>query len=186
MVAKLGVVTEAELALRALSDGHDASVALLVRPESPADFDAVYALHAAAFERTLEADLYAALRRDGDPLESSQVGVEDGVVVASVVCSRAWVGDVPVVALGPVGVLPELQGRGYGSAVVRAAVAAASEAPLVALLGDPRYYGRFGFVVDPRVTPPDPRWAHDFQVLRNDPDLAGPFRYAKAFDDASE
>lgn len=161
------------------------SVALLVRPEIPADAPAVYALHEAAFGRALEADLYERLRADGDTLPLSRVAESDGAVVGSVVCSRAWVGDVAVAALGPVGVLPAWQRRGVGSAVVRAVVEAASGEPLLALLGDPAYYGRFGFAVDPRVTPPDPRWAEHFQVLRNDPAPAGPFRYARAFDAVS-
>jgi putative acetyltransferase len=158
------------------------SVALLVRPETPADFDAVYALHAAAFGRALEADLYDTLRRDGDTLPLSRVAVEDGILAGSVVCSRAWVGDVEVVALGPVGVLPERQGEGIGSALVRAVVADAGGAPLLALLGSPAFYGRFGFAADPRVTPPDPAWGEHFQVLRHDATVEGAFRYARAFD----
>lgn len=158
------------------------SVALNVRPETAADLDAVYAVHLAAFERALEADLYATLVRDGDWLPASQVGVVDGILVASVVVSRAWVGDVAVAALGPVGVLPEHQGRGHGSAVVRAAVAACEHEPLVALLGSTAFYGRFGFAADPRVTPPDPAWGEHFQVLRNRPGVEGAFRYARAFD----
>lgn len=157
------------------------SVALLIRPESGPDQAAVYAVHAAAFERALEADLYERLRRDGDWLPASQVGLLDGAVVASVVVSRAWVGDTPVAALGPVGVLPEHQGAGHGSAVVRAALAACAGEPLVALLGSTEYYRRFGFAADPRVTPPVPEWGEHFQVVRNDPSVEGAFRYAAAF-----
>ncbi|HEV2890410.1 MAG TPA: N-acetyltransferase [Frankiaceae bacterium] len=156
-----------------------------MRPETAADAEAVHALHAAAFGRVVEADLYTALRRDGDDLPASRVGLLDGVLVASVVVSRAWVGDAPVAALGPVGVLPEHQGRGYGSEVVRAAVAACAGEPLVALLGSTAFYRRFGFAADPRVTPPDPEWGEHFQVLRNDPSVEGPFRYARAFDAVS-
>ncbi len=166
------------------------SVALIVRPETAADREAVYALHRAAFERDLEADLYAALHRDGDVLPASRVGLLDGLLVASVVVSRARVGDVAVAALGPVGVLPEHQGRGHGSTVVRATIEACRDEPLVALLGSPAYYGRFGFAADPRVTPPDPRWGEDFQVLRNDAasgtPVEGAFRYARAFEELSE
>lgn len=183
MVAQLVFVREPELALGTLVNGHACSVALLVRPETAADAPAVHAVHAAAFGRALEADLYDALRLDGDTLPLSRVGVADGAIVGSVVCSRAWVGEVEVVALGPVGVLPAWQRQGVGSALVRAVVAAATGEPLLALLGDPAYYGRFGFAPDPLVAPPDPAWAEHFQVLRlRDPSPTGTFRYARAFD----
>jgi putative acetyltransferase len=46
------------------------------------------------------------------------------------------------------GVLPEFQKRGIGSALVRHGLKAIAQqsAPLVFLEGDPRYYSRFGFV----------------------------------------
>lgn len=49
--------------------------------------------------------------------------------------------------LGPVGVLPERQGQGIGSALVREAlrVLSAAGARGVVLVGDPAYYARFGF-----------------------------------------
>lgn len=162
------------------------SVALrVIRPQFPGDAAVLHALHRAAFERDLEADLAATLARDGDVLPSSRIALVDGDVVGSVVASRAWVGDVEVVALGPVSVLPAWQRQGIGSRLVRAVVAAAPGAPLFALLGSPSYYGRLGFAPDPRVTPPNPAWGDDFQVLRNDPGVEGPFRYARAFDDVS-
>jgi predicted N-acetyltransferase YhbS len=62
--------------------------------------------------------------------------------------SRAWVGESPVALLGPIGVHPESQRRGIGSALVRAGLGEAGRRgePAVILLGDPAYYGRFGFV----------------------------------------
>jgi len=59
--------------------------------------------------------------------------------------------------------------------------------PLVALLGDPAYYGRFGFRLssDYQITPPNPEWRPYFQVrLLTDyrPELRGAFRYAEPFD----
>lgn len=52
-----------------------------------------------------------------------------------------------VLTLTPLGVLPEFQRRGIGSALVRTAVAAADRRgePLVVLEGRPDYYGRLGF-----------------------------------------
>ncbi len=51
----------------------------------------------------------------------------------------------PMIMVGPVAVLPELQGLGYGKALMEACLAAISpEAPLPqVMIGDPEYYGRF-------------------------------------------
>ncbi len=53
-----------------------------------------------------------------------------------------------VLQLSPLGVLPEHQGRGHGSALVRASLDAvrARGEPVLVLEGNPKYYGRFGFV----------------------------------------
>ena len=51
----------------------------------------------------------------------------------------------PMIMVGPVAVLPELQGQGYGKALMSACIAAISpEAPLPqVMIGDEEYYGRF-------------------------------------------
>ena len=51
----------------------------------------------------------------------------------------------PMIMVGPVAVLPEHQGRGFGQALMTASLAALSpEAPLPqVMIGDPEYYGRF-------------------------------------------
>jgi predicted N-acetyltransferase YhbS len=58
----------------------------------------------------------------------------------------------PLVMVGPVAVLPALQGEGYGKALIAAALGAldpASPIPQV-LIGDAPYYERFGFSRAPR------------------------------------
>ncbi len=58
---------------------------------------------------------------------------------------------------------------------------------LVALLGEPAYYRRFGFVPSSThgIEPPDPAWGPYFQVrvlAATPPEtLAGTFRYAEPF-----
>ena len=59
---------------------------------------------------------------------------------------------VPLIMVGPVAVLPELQGLGCGKALMSASIAALNPgAPLPqVMVGDPDYYGRFwGFTAEP-------------------------------------
>jgi predicted N-acetyltransferase YhbS len=58
----------------------------------------------------------------------------------------------PMIMVGPVAVLPEQQGQGYGKALMSASIAALNpDAPLPqVMIGDPEYYGRFwGFSAEP-------------------------------------
>jgi putative acetyltransferase len=102
--------------------------------------------------------------------ELSLVAVRDGSVVGHVIVTRAVLAPAgtPVLGLGPIGVLPTHQGRGVGSALMHAVLGAAEALgePLVGLLGDPAFYGRFGFVAAATagVTAPDPAWGAAFQV----------------------
>jgi putative acetyltransferase len=110
-------------------------------------------------------------------------------VIGHVLCTRGHVGATPVLGLGPLSVRPDWQRRGVGSALVHAILGAADalDEPLVALLGDPGYYGRFGFRLSKeyRIDPPRPEWRAHFQVrpLANyRPEVRGTFAYAEPFD----
>jgi putative acetyltransferase len=74
----------------------------------------------------------------------------------------------PVLALGPLSVRPDSQRRGVGSALMHAVLGAgdALDEPLVALLGSPVYYRRFGFRLSDEygIAPPVPEWRPHFQV----------------------
>lgn len=143
----------------------------------------------------VEAPLVDRLRAGDEWLPRlSLVAVVDGAVVGHVVCSRGWVvaggTDRPALGLGPLGVLPRHQGDGVGSALMHAVLGAADalDEPLVALLGEPIYYGRFGFepAAAHAVESPDPTWGDYFQVrslAAYDPGLTGTFRYAAPFAD---
>ncbi|HEY1105397.1 MAG TPA: N-acetyltransferase [Agromyces sp.] len=113
----------------------------------------------------------------------------DGAVAGYCITTRGWVGDEPALGLGPIGVDPAVQGRGIGSALVRETLRLAAEhgERVVALLGAPAYYGRFGFVpgTDLGIDAPEPAWGAYFQAVRLG-DGAGPvgaFRYAAPFDE---
>ena len=176
---------------------------MFIRQEQPADADAIRELHRRAFAKpatqdapatdgSLEANLVDELRADGDLLPPlCLVAVEDGLVVGHVAMSRAFLDDRPgaLAALGPLGVLPERQGAGVGSALVHATLAAADAVGQrgVVLLGHPTYYPRFGFgpAVDHGITPPQD-WGPAYFMLRTlaawGDGLTGAFRYAPAFE----
>jgi predicted N-acetyltransferase YhbS len=56
----------------------------------------------------------------------------------------------PLVLVGPVAVAPENQGMGHGHTLMRAMLDAAREHgdPVMAMIGDPEYYQRFGFYAE--------------------------------------
>ena len=117
----------------------------------------------------------------------SLVAESDGAVVGHVVGTRGAVDGVPAVGLGPLSVHPGAQRRGIGSLLVHAVLAAAEarDEILVALLGEPAFYGRLGFeaAADHGIEAPDPAWGRFFQVrLLGGPAPRGRFTYAEPFD----
>lgn len=122
----------------------------VIRPEKAGDRDAIHALVAAAFGQSDEADLVERLR-DADALSVSVVAVVSGVVRAHACVSPMGACDasgVPgVFALAPVSVSPETQGQGLGILITQAAIDLTSKqgAACLTVLGDPTFYGRFGF-----------------------------------------
>jgi putative acetyltransferase len=91
-----------------------------------------------------------ALRAAGDHVpELCLVAVDgDASVIGHIFFSEARLdSDIAVLALAPMGVLPSRQRQGVGSALVREGLRRAAETdyPLVAVLGHPGYYPRFGF-----------------------------------------
>lgn len=139
----------------------------------------------------IEARLLDDLRAcDGWMPELSWVAEIDDVVVGHALCTRGHVGDVSCVGLGPIGVAPHLQKSGVGSSLVHALVGAsdAMGEPLIALLGDPGYYSRFGFVASTEfgVEPPEAAWGAYFQVkplTAWSDSIRGQFQYSQPFID---
>lgn len=173
-----------------------------IRAELPGDVEAIRAVTAAAFRGVPhhappvevggdpgEATLIGWLRDDSGWIpDLSLVAVEDDDVIGHVVCSRAHVGVRPALGLGPLSVLPQCQGTGVGTALMGAVLEVAESLgePLVALLGEPAYYSRFGFIPARTfgIQPPDDAWGDYFQVrtLRRYDGQTGQFRYATPFD----
>jgi len=59
--------------------------------------------------------------------------------------------------LGPVSVMPDRQGEGIGGALIREGILQLQSQGIegLVLLGEPEYYGRFGFVSEPNLTLPN-------------------------------
>lgn len=170
---------------------------MMIRRETPADSAAIRMVTSAAFARSApphqtpaEATLVDELRLSDAWLPMlSLVAVNSGQVVGHVVCSRAHVDSAPALALGPLSVHPDHQGRGVGHALMHASLGAADalDEPLVVLLGDPRFYSRFGFRLAEQygITPPVPEWRPHFQartLTAFNPALRGRFTYSEPFD----
>jgi putative acetyltransferase len=163
---------------------------MLIRREQPADAERVAEVHRLAFPEPTESALAVALREGGHAIDALSLVAEiDGEVVGHVVCSRGSIDGRPAAGLGPIGVVPHLQSDGVGSALMHAVIGAADAMgePFIALLGNPDYYGRFGFVAaaEVGVSSPDPAWGVFFQVrtLSGFRDAGGgAFRYASPFD----
>jgi putative acetyltransferase len=171
---------------------------MLIRRETATDADAIRAVTTAAFAPRYplgqvppEAGLVDELRAGPAwlPALSLVAATPAGEVIGHVLCSRGHVGQDPVLALGPLAVRPDQQRHGTGSALMHAVLGAADALgePLVALLGDPAYYRRFGFraAAGYQITAPRPQWQPHFQVrVLNgyQPGLRGVFTYPQPFD----
>jgi len=163
------------------------SDALSIRPERPDDAASVRALLDAAFGGDDESKLVERLRREGDLVLSLVAENRQGAVGYAGfprLVLRLDERNVPVAGLAPVGVLPALQRKGIGGALIRDGLARLKDRAerLVFVLGDPAYYRRFGFaVMDGFVSP---YVGPHFQTLTLAPDAprAGEVSYPRAFD----
>ena len=159
----------------------------MIRYARPADHAGIEAVEAAAFGRQDEAALVARLRADEDAL-FEMVAEEDGEIVGHIFFSRLWADRFELYgALAPLAVRPDRQGQGLGGKLVRTGLDGAREFGCygVLVLGDPAYYGRFGFSAETAkaVTAPY-RGLAAFQALAlEDNAFAGPMSvsYPNAF-----
>jgi putative acetyltransferase len=162
-----------------------------IRTETPADHDAITRLITTAFATAAhasgtEAAIVERLRARGQ-LTISLVAETASEVIGHVAFSPVAISDETPgwYGLGPVAVLPDHQGSGVGRRLIEHGLDAlrALGAEGCVLLGDPAYYGRFGFSSGPDLVYPGPP-AEYFQslALREGAKPAGVVAYDEAFD----
>ncbi|KAG0315590.1 hypothetical protein BGZ97_008060 [Linnemannia gamsii] len=166
---------------------------IAIRNEEPCDLDTITQLTKSAFESKsfsshTEHFIINALRR-ADLLTISLVALVDNAIVGHVAISpvtissgiSGWYG------LGPISVSPEHQGQGIGSKLMTASLAELQHLGGLGcvLLGNPAFYGRFGFKAHPSLVldgvPPE-----YFQVLSFGSDVpSGTVHFHEAFNATS-
>ncbi|MBF9144392.1 GNAT family N-acetyltransferase [Hymenobacter properus] len=163
---------------------------LLIRPEQPADEPAISRLTEVAFASEphsshTEQFIIDALRRH-QQLTVSLVAVAAGQVVGHVAISPVVIssGAVGWYGLGPVAVEPARQQQGIGSRLIHAALTELRQRGAVGcvVLGEPGYYGRFGFQAEPTLVLPGvpPPYFQALTFQGNIP--VGTVRYHEAFE----
>ncbi|HEY8135451.1 MAG TPA: N-acetyltransferase [Candidatus Limnocylindrales bacterium] len=170
-------------------------LAVSVRPERPADRDAIRALHDLVFEEPDEGEIVDAIRGSADEIAGGSIVALDksGAVIGHLLASRGFIvgssgTQWPVWMLGPFAVRADLQGRGVGARLMREQIDRARKrgVPLICLLGHASYYPRFGFLparsmgIEPPQPWPDEHW-QALKLPSYSPDLHGVARYAPAF-----
>ncbi|BBE72377.1 GNAT family N-acetyltransferase [Oharaeibacter diazotrophicus] len=161
-----------------------------IRDERPEDAAAMSRLIADAFSDMpyacgYEAEIVERLRAAGaldvSLVASDEAGLAGQVAVSAVAidgADRGWSG------LGPLAVRRDLRRRGVGSALVRAALdrlLAAGAAGCV-LVGDPAYYGRFGFSAGSGLVVAGVPDGHVLALPLSGPPFAGRVTFHPAFD----
>ena len=132
---------------------------LEIRPERKDEYEAVEELTREAFWNlhvpgASEHFLLHNLRNSEAFIDELDfVAIKDGKLAGSIVYSRSLIEDASgaaheVITFGPLSVLPAMQGRGIGAALVRhsQAIAAGMGYKATVIYGHPDYYARFGFV----------------------------------------
>lgn len=140
-----------------------------------------------------EGELVGRLRASPEGLTGYEVAAEDrGELIGNAMMTRGSVptkeGTLPVLVLAPVSVALSHRRKGVGAQLVETLLAKGRHDGWAGavVLGDPAYYGRFGFVeastfgwTFPFDAPPEYALA---QVWRNDPPRAvGPVRFSHVF-----
>ena len=140
----------------------------MLRHAALADLSGIKALLDAAFmPSTFESVLVKNIFQSGEDYYA-WVTEQNSRLTSVVVYTQAFREKTPIgYHLAPVAVHPDFQRRGIGSALIQATLNLPPILPApVFVLGDPKYYERFGFTaIESPICPYDPRSEH-FRALR--------------------
>ncbi len=167
-------------------------MSLEVRDARPNDLDVICEVHRLAFNSHAEAKL-ARLLHQNHKANPSVVAIVDKKIVASAIFSLGSLEPNPaklkILGLGPVAVLPEFQRQGIGSMLGRRGIESCKNIDAIVVLGDPKFYSRFGFESARRVGMKNDYVDDDhFMILRQTSraSFAGAFHYAEEFKSLDE
>jgi len=158
------------------------TIDLDIRETTAADMPAIADFYPRAFpDEDLVALVRELLREPGGVL--SLTALVMGEVAGHVIFTICGLDPHPgakVALLGPLAVVPEYHRRGIGTALIRDGIerCGAVGAVSVLVLGDPGYYGRFGFKAEDGIKPPyhvadeqlPPEWRGAWQSMPIDGD----------------
>ncbi|GGO56975.1 putative acetyltransferase [Roseovarius pacificus] len=162
---------------------------MTIRDEAPGDEAAIRALTEAAFAPVemsdgSEAQIVDGLRLNGD-LTVSLVAVEDDQIVGHVAFSPVTVSnsDGRWFGLGPISVHPDRQRSGIGRQLIEEGLERLRSLDAVGcvLLGDPAYYGRFGFTSSGDLTYGNVPTQYVQALSFGGRDVKGEIRYSSTF-----
>jgi putative acetyltransferase len=165
-------------------------VAFEIRGETPADEKSIEAVTKAAFLNAAHSShteqyIVDALRRAGK-LAMSLVATADGVVIGHAALSPVSISDGAEgwFGLGPLSVLPQHQRHGVGSRLMCEALRLLldRDAAGCVVLGEPEYYGRFGFKADPDLILPGVPPGYFQAVAFSSAKAKGTVAYHQAFE----
>ena len=128
---------------------------LTIRNSTQADLAGIEAMYPLAFPGEDLLPLVRSLLTDTGAVVSlvAEINAE---IVGNIIFTRGQVGDTPVGLLAPLAVTPARHQQGLGSQLIRDGLRAMRETgvDIVCVLGDPAYYGRFGFTAEGNIKPP--------------------------------
>lgn len=165
-----------------------------IRKEEPKDYTKIYEVVKSAFSSAEHTDgneheLVNALRAGSAYIpELSLVAEEKGRIVGHIMFTKAQIGEVTVLALAPISVLPEYQRKGVGTALIEEGHRIAGQLGYgySVVLGSDKYYPQFGYVsaASLGITPPFDVPGENFmafKIRQDSPCIHGMMKYAEEF-----